>query len=569
MSDENQESEGETVAYDSKWWSEDLSEEERQLYPEKHWDELPGASLPESVLVERNVPIEMSDGLKLAANVFRPDRDGTAPVIMAFTPFSKDHYGQRAHLGVSEKTAFEAPDPGFWVPHGYAVVIVDQRGTGRSPSGGTGGAYDYHDGIEWAGTQAWSNGNVGTLGHSGLAAFQWEVAAMDDPPDHLEALIPWGGFTDPERESGRPGGIPNVGFSASFGENIPLWQEDFEPESRPELPSVWEGTVELENITHPLLIGSAWADREHHLRGNLRAWRRASTPLEHKWLFTYHGRKWNGMYTPAEHRNMQRKFFDYFLKGSDNGLDEVPNVRLSVSESLFDFEVRYEQDWPLPRTEYTKLYLDGQDGSLHQEEVNRSATVTYDSESETESATFDITFNERIELSGHSALKLWVSPLDADDMDLFVVLRKLTADGHEVNFPMDQAPGENPVDMGFMRLSKRQLDEERSQPWLPVQKTVRAGEPEQKVEPGETVPVRIPLVGTSTAFDADETLRLEIAGSHRIDDELLHEFDSVNNGIHAIETGADHDAYLQVPVIPEAKNYSSFALEPRKSVDDT
>jgi predicted acyl esterase len=68
----------------------------------------------------------MSDGVKLAANVFRPDKPGRFPVIMAFTPFSKDYYGQHDPFGCSVMTPFEGPAPGFWVPNGSG--LADRRG---------------------------------------------------------------------------------------------------------------------------------------------------------------------------------------------------------------------------------------------------------------------------------------------------------------------------------------------------------------------------------------------------------------------------------------------------------
>ena len=155
-------------AYKAMWWlsKRQRTAEEKKLFPEKHYDDLPGCSLPEGIIVERDVPVEMSDGVKLAANVFRPDKPGKFPVIVAFTPFSKDYYGQHDPFGCSEMTPFEGPDPGFWVPSDYAVVHFDERGAGRSPAVGTGGAYDLYDGVEWAARQEWSNGNVGMLGHS-------------------------------------------------------------------------------------------------------------------------------------------------------------------------------------------------------------------------------------------------------------------------------------------------------------------------------------------------------------------------------------------------------------------
>ena len=150
---------------------------------------------------EIDFPIPMRDGLKLSANIYRPENPGQYPVIMAFTGFGKDLFWSEKHPGwgmeyepnspsVTGSITFEANDPSFWVPNGYVLAIVDPRGFARSPgkmqtaeidgSVGEHGilhkglwARDMYDAIEWAGTQDWSNGNVGLSGISILAFSQW------------------------------------------------------------------------------------------------------------------------------------------------------------------------------------------------------------------------------------------------------------------------------------------------------------------------------------------------------------------------------------------------------------
>ncbi len=567
-------------AYKAKWWIDKRkqTEFEKKLFPTKHFDDLPGTSLPEGVLIEKDIPVEMSDGVKLAANVFRPDKPGRFPVIMAFTPFSKDYYGQHDGFGCSEMTPFEAPDPGYWVPNGYVMIHVDDRGTGKSPGVGTGEAYDLYDGIEWAAGQAWSNGNIGMLGHSALAMRQWEVASMEEPPPHLKAIIPWGGLNDGARDNRFLGGIPETEFTADRGQNLPAWQKDFQPKERPALsqyqqpaPTVFQNPPRLENIKVPMLVGSSWIDYYAHLQGNFRAWLRTSS--QYKWLYTYSLRKWQGQYTPIEARDMQRKFLEHFLKGIDSGIMETPRVRLSVQDKLLDFKVRYEDDFPLRRTEYKSFYLDARHGTLNFDKPENEAKVTYDSavspvsqvlSQETRigpegKASFEITFNEDTEIIGFMKLKLWVSPEDADDMDLFVTVRKYNADGHQVCFDSDAAPGRAPVALGWLRLSKRQLDEELSRPWLPVQKSVIPGENDQKVNSGEIVSCEITIWPTSVLFHAGEKLAIDVSGKYGVKNDLLKGYnDLVNKGGHSIYTGGKYDSHLLVPIIPEARSYSTF-----------
>jgi hypothetical protein len=83
-------------------------------------------------------------------------------------------------------TSWEAPDPSYWVPKGYAVVNVDLRGFGTFDGAGTflsdQEAADYAAAIEWAAVQPWSNGRVGLNGVSYLAISQWKVAALRPKP---------------------------------------------------------------------------------------------------------------------------------------------------------------------------------------------------------------------------------------------------------------------------------------------------------------------------------------------------------------------------------------------------
>ena len=183
------------------------------------------------VIIEKDVPIPRQDERIVSCNVFGPDSDDPVPPIIAFTPYGKDSdvavdfkrywdFVLRDHPEVVQDGSsgkyltWEVPDPERWVPAGYAVIVVDAPGMGKSP-----GFYDVvspeetralYEAIEWAATQTWSNGRVGLLGVSYLAVKQWQVAPLQPP--HLAAMIPWEGFWDLYRDAYRHGGI----FSSAF-----------------------------------------------------------------------------------------------------------------------------------------------------------------------------------------------------------------------------------------------------------------------------------------------------------------------------------------------------------------
>ncbi len=93
------------------------------------------------IVLERDVLVTMPDGVRLAANVFRPAKAGAYPAILSATPYGKDILPDRrfmffmrlagvrfGKLNCSRWTGFEAPDPIYWVRRGYAVAQADVRG---------------------------------------------------------------------------------------------------------------------------------------------------------------------------------------------------------------------------------------------------------------------------------------------------------------------------------------------------------------------------------------------------------------------------------------------------------
>jgi putative CocE/NonD family hydrolase len=192
--------------------------------------------------IEKDVMVTMPDGKKLACNVYRPNIAGQFPVILAMTPYGKDlapptfnldgsvkpgsyaPYIQRVydhgldlgHMMISLLTTWEGPDPAFWVPNNYVVIIVDRRGGFKSegtPPSSTGQGDDIYWMIEWAAIQPWSNGNVGMVGVSALAGNQYYTASHQPPSNHLKAIIPWESSSDGYRDSGFWGGIPETNFT--------------------------------------------------------------------------------------------------------------------------------------------------------------------------------------------------------------------------------------------------------------------------------------------------------------------------------------------------------------------
>ncbi len=507
----------------------------------------------------------------LSANVFRPKEAGRYPVVMSFTAYDKDKgpeayppplkaaYLPDFNLGsfqVSPWTMWEAPDPAFWVSHGYAVIQVDSRGYFKSEGAASlfdkQNLKDFHEAITWAGTRPWSNGNVGLNGVSYLAISQW-VAASQNPPAYLKAIIPWEGNTDAFREVLYHGGVPETVFTTFWVNRVRNCANNEKPlpplflfklgHKNPQLLRKIQSPpqIQLNTIKVPALICATWSDQGLHSRGSFEGYKQILS--EKKWLFTHGRQKWS-VYYSEEALKYQKDFFDHFLKGIDNGFDEVKSVRLEIRESLDKYKVRYEDSWPIDGTNYEKFYLAGRSNSLQTAPSRKIETVEYDPFAG--NASFSYKFAQDTELSGNMKLKLWVSTSEGSDMDLFVAVKKRDAKGNAVHFYAKTGYTKGPVAMGWLRVSERELDRGKSTEWQPV----LTHQNPQKLSTNEIVSVEIEILPSSTLFKKGESLQLVIQGKDFFVHPAMGHHYSVNKGKHTIYTGNEYDSHLLIPVIP-------------------
>lgn len=530
------------------------------------------SALDGQVIIAKDVGIETRDGVRLSANIYRPDTVVSVPVIMSFTAYHKDEtpyqypdYLRRqasenydmGQIRVSMWTPWEGPDPAYWVDQGYAVILVDSRGFGLSQ--GVAGVLsqqdrlDFHDAINWAGSQAWSTGDVGLTGVSYLAIAQW-IAAGNAPPA-LKAIMPWEGQSDNFREVLFHGGIPETEFTnfwltrirskanktslpphriMRFAGQRPMLMKRVAARAAP------SGIV-LGEITVPALICASWSDHGMHTRGSFEGFKHIAS--QQKWLYTHGQPKWD-VYYSDEALAVQTAFFDHFLKGEANGFDIRPPIRLEVRGTRTEYTVRHETTWPLASTIATPWFLDAGDGGLHATARREPANLGYDAK--TGGVSFSHRFDQETELTGNMKLKLWVEADGARDMDIFVAIKKFDADGHEVTFYGKAGHTQSPVALGWLRVSQRELDYERSTPLQPV----LAHERSLKLRPGDIVPVEIEILPSSTRFLPGETLQVAVQGRDHFEHHALGHKNTVNRGRHLIHTGGEYDSHLLVPVIP-------------------
>lgn len=554
--------------------------------------------LPCDILLERDVPIRLRDGVTIYADVFRPVGDEACPALLAWSPYGKEIGGQmlddvpmRSGVPLSATSGlekFEGPDPAYWVAHGYAIVNPDKRGAYMSEGNllywGHEDALDGCDVIDWIASQKWSNGKVGMTGNSWLTVSQWFIAA--ERPEHLAAIAPWEGFCDHYRESGTRGGIPAPEFPEMIAETFASAHGMLEDQprmivERPFMCDYWEDkAARVENIEIPAYVVASYTNSVH-THGSFAGFRRMAS--KEKWLRVHNTSEWFDYYTPENVENL-RRFFDHYLKGIDNGWEQTPRVRLSVlNPGGTDIVGRAEEDFPLARTQYHKLYLSAADSALLTSLPADQAVSEYQSDSARHEVTYRYRMERPTEITGYMKLHLWVSAPDHDDMDLAVRVEKLSRDGQ----PLPDRTGNLIAATGLMRVSMRQLDEARSTETEPYYTFTT----EQKLKPGEIVPVEIEIWPMGLYFDEGEILQLTVGayqpanaaipfGSASISvprdgftympgqpvemmtvggnatqcadpAEVVVSPATHNAGRHRIYTGGEYDSYLYVPVIPD------------------
>lgn len=549
------------------------------------------------ILLERDVPIKLRDGVTIYADVFRPTDGKPCPAILVWSPYGKEIGGQmlddvpgRAGVPVDATSGlekFEGPDPAYWVNHGYAIVNVDKRGAYMSEGNllywGHEDALDGCDVIEWIASRDWCTGKVGMSGNSWLTVSQWFIAA--ERPEHLVAIAPWEGFCDHYRESGTRGGIPTPEFPEMIAETFSSAHGMLEDQPRmivekPLMCDYWQDkAARVENIEIPAYVVASYTNSVH-THGTFAGYRRMAS--KEKWLRVHNTQEWFDYYTPENVEDL-RRFFDHYLKGLDNGWEQTPKVRLSVlNPGGHDIVGRAEEEFPLARTVYRKLYLSAADSTLLTALPEQETVNTYQSAADCHQVTYCYRMDKPTEITGYMKLHLWVAAPDNDDMDLSVRVEKLSKDGQ----PIPDRTGNRIAATGQMRVSMRQLDTLRTteaEPYYPFT-TV------QKLKPGEIVPVEIEIWPMGLFFEKGEILQLTVGayqpekaaipfGSAQITvpkegftympgqqpemmtlggnaDECADPAEVVtspathNVGRHCIYTGGRYDSYLYIPEIP-------------------
>jgi hypothetical protein len=360
--------------------------------PEKH--PYTNLSPPQyETIIEYEVKVPMRDGVRLAANIVRPKAPGRFPAVISYVPYGKD------------------PNP-FFAQRGYVTVFAEGRGTGTSE--GVMADYfleqasqDGYDLVEWVARQPWCDGNVGLWGGSYGAINATRIAALGPP--HLKAIAVNSSYANFFGDHWYPGGV------------------------RTNHPYAWHGVM---NLLATMLRGPIYDDGKGGKRVALDLWKRHIAEngwrnfFRSQWEHTSYDEYWKekdlrskyasfavptlqfGNYFdharnhdecyqnylvlkakqvpqklivgPWDHGGGGAKYvlnyqlitlawFDRFLKGIDTGITREPPVTIFVMRQN---RWRFEQDWPIARTRFTKFYLT-RAGTLTLKGPNRPGSLRF------------------------------------------------------------------------------------------------------------------------------------------------------------------------------------------------
>lgn len=527
--------------------------------------------LEADMILETDVKIGMRDGVYIYADVYRPvDEQTKCPIILVWSPYGKHlNFGTMlrmapGYMGLNKSSVsgyedFEAPDPGFFVPRGYAVVNVDIRGSWRSEGDfyfwGKQEAVDGYDTIEYLAGLPWCNGKVGLGGNSWLAISQWFIAA-ENPP-HLAAIAPFEGLTDAYRDQHRRGGIassdmpsllplivPSLGMMEDAGYMAianPVWNEYWEDKK-----------ADLSKITVPAYVVASYTSKVH-VTGTIRGYRNISS--QEKWLRVHPYQEWYDLIT---NQDDLARFYDYYLKGIQNDWPTTPKVRCSLLRLNGLPIVNKIMDSYPPKSLRRKYYLNAQSMTLTEDVAKQPASCSYPADKDGE-VHFDITFRSPTTLAGFPTVRLYMHCKQHDDLDVFILIRKLNKQGatmEQVNFPTSipqkDMPKINPAlhqgPMGRLRASHRAI---KSSKETAPGEVYHPHDSEEKITPGTIVTLEFNAWPIGMVYEAGEGLRLSVSGREMtyVEDKGLPKTPNLNRGTHVIHTGGKHESWIELPFI--------------------
>jgi uncharacterized protein len=519
-------------------------------------------SNPSRIVVERNVPAKMRDGIILRADIYRPNAEGKFPVLLVRTPYDKT---QETNFGVKGAA------------RGYVVIAQDVRGRFTSEGDWYPFKYESQDGydtVEWAAGLPYSNGKVGMYGGSYVGATQY-LAAIASPP-HLAGIFPdvtasnyhdgWtyqgGAFEQWFNESWTTGLAMNTmrrrveaaGDALGGTKVLPLvsypvleavsqtglatyFTDWLLHPSYDEYWKQWSIEAHYAAIQVPVFSAGAWYDI--FLRGTLRNYTQLKTlagtsaARQGQRLIVYVGGHAGGSDSrkvgavdfgeklPFDLDELILDWYDSLLEGKSNGLAGEKPVKIFV---MGRNAWREEDDWPLARAKEVRYYLHsagtanglGGDGLLSPNAPGEEKPdhYVYDPDDPVPTVGGPLCCG---------ALPTGIGPEDQRPaetrQDVLVYSTPAFAKDTEVTGPvsLDLYVGTSAVDTDFTGKLVDVWPNGFAQNLTEGILRLRYRHSEEKPElanPGETYHIRLDLVATSNVFLTGHRMRLEVSSSN-------------------------------------------------------
>lgn len=494
--------------------------------------------------------VAVTDGTLLRVQVDRPVGLPQVPTLLVY-------HGYTHQLDATWDSGIGVQD--WALENGYALMMAVTRGTGCSAGAwdllAEQEALDAHDLIDWIADQEWSDGKVAMLGGSYGGFEQLRVASR--APEALVAISPVSPFGDLYRDVAAPGGIPNLHLPVVFT-GVLAATDDFHARGRPDPPllAAYCEAHQAEHLTNPsgtpagLLATRRWDDDVLQDRSPTRddvalpmltlvSWQdeqlgsrviddlaRMSGPL--------HAVLTNGAHevagaSPAFQEHL-RAFFDFYVKGVDNGFDDSPPIQVwwDTHKVMTNQQPPRKVDapgwveglprYPAPNGKVTELYL-SEGGALtrstgvggpdqytavpgsgqargHRLYPNTLPEWTAPAEQGLNLTYTTASLDKEMTVLGSGSLDLWLESSQADT-DVQVVLTELRPDGNEVY-----------VQAGWLRASHRKEDPQQSTPTRPFH-THREID-EIPLTPGTPEFLRVEIPPFGHVFRAGSALRIWI-----------------------------------------------------------
>jgi len=562
---------------------------------------LPGEPAPtHDVRAEQNVMVAMRDGVKLATDLYFPDGiDGRLPVVL--------------WRSVYDKTGAIDREPGMrnLVQQGYVAVIQNTRGRGESegnfvPSGGD--RDDAWDTVDWIVRQPWASGKVGSAGCSALGETQLLLAATRHP-NHVAAVPmsatsavndharPWAAYnggmfelaqtagwfaSDADDGTGRPVDfrvLPTVDILKAAGRPRTAF-EDFVA-STPDGPyfRILEWLREGDQTDVPALTFDSWYDygpaealyQFNKMRGESISARARDNQFVVIAPGTHCAYANATEHTRVGERDLgdarfdvfglQLQWFDYWLKGIDNGVTRMPRVQYYLMGAN---RWQTADTWPVPGTSYKRFYLASEGGASSGEGILADAPQP---EAAVDAYQYD-PGNPVPTVGGHTCCTGGGKAEGSYDQreverrpDVLVYTSAPLERGIEVTGPLKVvlSVSSSAVDTDF---TARLVDVYPDGRAFNVQDgglrmRYRDGyDKDLRMQAGEIYEVELDLHATANYFGAGHRIRLDISSSNfpRWDRNLNTGGSNYNETVYVIATNtvhhsAEHPSYLVLPVV--------------------